>query len=69
MSDTIYQDEYTTAIPREPASDPAYVKHVQCEGARFHVLSWSQLGTHCSEPRCIINKRERSHQSTQKGAK
>lgn len=31
-------------------------KHVICEGARFHVLSWGTEGTHCSEPDCEINK-------------
>ena len=31
-----------------------WVKHVHCEGARFHVLSW--FPEHCSEPDCIINK-------------
>ena len=50
-------------IPREPASDPDYIKHVHCEGARFHVKSWSSLGTRCSEPKCILNKwyDERKH--------
>lgn len=43
--------------PREPASDPRFIKHVICEGARFHVLSYTTIGTHCSEPSCIINKR------------
>jgi hypothetical protein len=33
-----------------------WVKHVNCEGARFHVISWSTQGKHCSEPKCIINK-------------
>lgn len=64
--DTIYihpikLEEWTFNPPHEPASDPNYVKHVQCEGARFHVLSYSGgsgLPTviRCSEPRCIINK-------------
>lgn len=42
--------------PREPASDPRYIKHVSCEDARFHVLSWDANGTLCSEKDCIINK-------------
>lgn len=42
--------------PEEPASDPAYIKHVRCEGARWHVVSWSSAGRRCSEPRCILNK-------------
>lgn len=32
------------------------VPHVHCEGARFHVLSWSTTGRQCSEPRCVINR-------------
>jgi hypothetical protein len=45
--------------PREPAeSDPKYIKHVVCEGARFHVVHWDNKGAHCSERRCILNKRE-----------
>ena len=31
-------------------------KHIVCEGARFHVLSYSTQGVHCSEPNCEINK-------------
>ena len=31
-----------------------WIKHVHCEGARFHVISW--FPEHCSEPDCIINK-------------
>jgi hypothetical protein len=49
------------AIPHEPASDPKYIKHVHCDGARFHVLSWvgnsESVRTICSEPSCIINKK------------
>ncbi len=45
--------------PNEPAdSDPNFIKHVHADGARFHVLSYSNLGMRCSEPRCIINKRK-----------
>lgn len=38
-----------------------WIKHVRCDGARFHVLSYYERadGTHycqCSEPDCIINK-------------
>ena len=35
-----------------------WIKHVHCNHARFHVLSWSTLGSHCSEPNCIINKKD-----------
>ena len=49
--------------PQEPASsDPSFLKHVRCEGARWHVLHFDTNGTHCSESKCIINKRESSHE-------
>lgn len=35
-----------------------WVEHINKEGARFHVLSWSNLGQHCSEPRCEVNRRD-----------
>ena len=57
FSDTIFIDDpHVFPIPHEPASDPKYVKHVSCEGARFHVLHWDDNGSHCSEPKCIANK-------------
>lgn len=50
--------------PLEPvpriANPDGSIQHVICDGARFHVLSWSTLGTHCSEPDCEVNReRER----------
>lgn len=58
MSDNIFLTElpHPLAVPREIASDPDYIKHVYCEGARFHVKSWNTFGTRCSETKCIINK-------------
>lgn len=50
--------------PREPSPIwPDYIKHVSKDGARYHVLSWSGLGTHCSEKDCEVNrwKGGRSH--------
>jgi len=44
-------------------------KHITCEGARFHVLSWSNLGTHCSEENCEINHRTRHYNECKKGDK
>jgi len=35
-------------------------EHIVCEGARFHVLSWDNHGSWCSEPNCEINH-ERRH--------
>lgn len=34
-------------------------KHIVCDVARYHVLSYSSLGTHCSEPNCEVNKHQR----------
>ncbi len=33
-----------------------WIKHVHCDGARFHVLSWSSAGRHCSEKDCVFNR-------------
>lgn len=59
MSDNIFIEPGARilTLPREPASDPKYIKHVYCEGSHFHVLSYSTQGTHCNEPKCIINKK------------
>lgn len=57
MSDTIFiKEKNRFMVPREPASDPEYIKHVNCEGAYFHVISYSTSGMRCSEPKCILNK-------------
>jgi len=51
-------------VPREKISEEEkWIKHVHCDGARFHVLSYFGMydGTtkvHCSEPDCIYNKDE-----------
>ena len=36
--------------------DKNYIKHVHCNGAKFHLLSWDSNGRHCSEKNCIVNK-------------
>jgi len=41
-------------------NDDGTEKHIVCEGAQFHVLSYSTQGVRCSEPNCEINK-ERSN--------
>ena len=62
MSDTIFLEpgSNTLLVPRESASDPNYIKHVDCDGAYFHVQSYSihndVVKTTCSEKDCIINK-------------
>ncbi|MFH1648870.1 MAG: hypothetical protein ABIA11_04070 [Patescibacteria group bacterium] len=48
-------------VPRKPVKEgEKWIKHVRCDGARFHVLSYGggEKGaiTHCSETDCIINK-------------
>lgn len=66
MLDQIILKELPLYPPIEPASVEGYIKHVHCDGARFHVLSWSghrrkdgtiEGRTHCGEPNCIINHR------------
>lgn len=42
-------------VPRVTNPDGT-IQHVYCEGARFHVISWSGPGRHCSEPDCEVNK-------------
>jgi len=44
------------ALTQKTIKNKKWVKHVHCNGARFHVLWWDSLGEHCSEPDCIINK-------------
>ena len=54
--EVIYNPWYSP--PQEPSErDKDWIKHVTCDGARFHILSWDKYGKHCSEPRCIVNKR------------
>lgn len=31
------------------------VPHIYQEGARYHVLWWTETGRHCTEPLCEIN--------------
>lgn len=57
MNDTIFIDD-PRDMPPHVEHEPGWIKHVVCEGARFHVPYWDYNGTHCSEPRCIINKRD-----------
>ena len=64
MSDTIFLDKLPWCPPTEDASEPGWIKHVRCAGARFHVPSYGlyenwrgqRAITRCSEPRCILNK-------------
>lgn len=50
-------------IPRIKVNpDEKWIKHVHCDGARFHVLSFAfvkgRCVEHCSEADCIVNKPE-----------
>lgn len=54
---------YKTRVVEEPDlyfytpeyNEDGSEKHIYCNDARYHVLSWSTQGTHCSEKRCEIN--------------
>ena len=55
-------DTKNVRVPAE--SDLRYIKHVHCDGARWHVLSYhaTKDGARifCTEPDCIYNKPENS---------
>jgi len=41
---------------RCPLPHDGFIEHVVCEGSREHVVFWDTRGTHCSEPRCELNR-------------
>ncbi len=45
-----------TIFPPDITVKGKWIAHVHCDGARFHVESYSTQGTQCSEPNCILNK-------------
>ena len=57
--------KHTVLVPKTVFFKPEYrkcthcgeqiQKHIVCEGARWHVYSWDNNGTHCSEPDCEDN--------------
>ena len=52
----------TIKLPNLLVYEPEYnedgtEKHISCDGARFHVVSWNQDGRRCSEPNCEINRK------------
>jgi hypothetical protein len=55
-------------VPRVLNADGS-VQHVYCDGARFHVLSWSTQGRHCSEPDCEVNRERESRAVVEEGEK
>jgi len=61
----IFLEEIPKYKPSPVFNKDGTERHVHCDGARFHVLSWSgridKYGKihgfeHCSEPNCEINK-------------
>lgn len=42
-------------IPIEYNKDGT-IKHINKEGARYHVTWWNSQGIHCTEKNCEINK-------------
>ena len=38
-----------------PGCGRLMAKHIVKEGARYHVLWWDSIGTHCSEKDCEYN--------------
>ncbi len=57
--------QHTILVPKTLTFNPEWYKcphcgeelerHIVCEGARFHVLSWDSNGTHCSCAKCEKN--------------
>ncbi len=44
-----------------PETNPdGTLKHIIKEGARYHVIGWSNLGRWCSEPNCEVNRNTRA---------
>jgi len=64
FDDIIFVDDPRSWPPHEKASHPKWIKHVHCDGARFHAPTFSlyesyrgnRAVTWCSEKRCIMNK-------------
>jgi hypothetical protein len=58
--------EAEAAYARGERTPAGHLKHIDCDGARFHVLSWGLRNLHngkavgftrCSEPDCEVNFR------------
>lgn len=37
-------------------NDNGTEKHIVCDGARYHVISYNSNGIRCSEPNCELNR-------------
>ena len=55
MSDTVFLEKTADFRGEKRSSVPGFVKHVHCEGARFHVLWWDSTGRHCGVKNCVVN--------------
>lgn len=56
--------EAINAYQRGDRNEEGFLKHICCEGARFHVLKWTldsdgYAHTICSESECEINEEDR----------
>jgi hypothetical protein len=57
QNNTILLNKEPEFVPIEKSSVKGFIKHVRCEGARFHVVHYDDLGPHCSEEQCVLNAR------------
>ena len=55
MSDTIFLEKVADFRGEKKSSVQGFVKHVHCEGARFHALWWDEAGRHCTVKNCVVN--------------
>ena len=44
-------------IPPRIVNADGSIRHINKDGARYHVVWWDSEGSHCSEPDCEINRR------------
>ena len=62
-NDVVSVESPGIGLPRIPASVDGYVKHVLCEGAREHVVSYDSAGPRCSVENCILNQRRNKNET------
>jgi len=58
-----YRNPWADLLPIIKNKDGS-IKHITREGSREHVLHYDDLGTHCSEPKCEINKETKKQRTT-----
>lgn len=54
----VYQNEKDMPFGEIKKDDGSF-HHLSCNGSRRHVISWDSNGSHCSEPNCEINYKNR----------